>query len=210
MNEITKHNPRAVSTETNDDYMLIFNDDSTKRITKAQAEALMQASGTQAKFITIDGGMINFSNIARCIPIREYWDQFPDERPVYDNYDIKEPMYNTGVGYKKRLYSSEKMLREALLVWKRQRSSPDYVRVTGGLDKLIADGEARLLKLIREKRKELTLEAGISLSSKDEKINRLFGTPRPVAVQDSREDRLRKIRERRDRENPQIQSIGEI
>lgn len=206
MNEIIKHNPKAVSTNVNDDYMIVFNDDSTKRITKAQGEALIQASGTSAKFIVIDGNMINFSNIARVMEIRQYWEQFPDERPV--TYPTHE--YDTGMRVRRTVYDSEKTLRKALEIWKKQRSSPNYVRVTGGLDNLIRDGEAKLLKLIRGKRKELTCRAGLSLSKKDEKTQRHTSVPRPVAVPESREDRLRKIRERRERENSQIQSIGEL
>lgn len=168
---LSKYKKAEITVESKTDYFIVFNDDTTRRITKEQADALMQASGTNAKFIQIEGMLINFSNIARVIPVSEYYDQFPDERPPATATFPTDPT-DTGVGYRRTIYSSEKHLRGALKIWKEQLASPDYVRVTGGLPILIADGEAKLLKLIREKRKEITLEAKISLTNAEEEDRR--------------------------------------
>jgi hypothetical protein len=181
----------AVSTHTIDDYMLIFNDESTKRITKGQADQVIATSGGLSRFLILDGVMINFSNIARLLPIREYYEQFPDERPeVARDYTNYREEY---VGFQRTYLTKEALIKKYLMIWKRQRDSIGFERVTGGLDGLILWAEKKLKDFETQKHKKLTISVEISLSKTPEK---------PLSYVDKRK-RLEAIRAKRG-------SIGEL
>lgn len=182
----------AVSTVVEDDYFIIFNDDTTKRITKEQAEAVMSASGTSQKFFTLNGALYNFSNIARLIPVREYYDQFPDERPAEHAYPKIERPNEEYVGMYHRVMNSEQLLEQALRIWKKQRAEPDFVPVTGGLDRLIKFGEDKLFAMKNDKIKKVEIEVNLQLS-KDEPIKKPF-------YKRTRSDVLSELRARRKQE----------
>jgi len=186
----------AISKELNSDYIIVFNDDTTKQISKERAEAIMRMSGTSAKFFLLDGQMFAFSNLARLITLGEYYEQFPDERPII--YPQIERPDEDIINYRHRIFSSEKFLSVALAKWKEQRSSPDYVRVTGGLDDLIRFGENKLVQLKAEKQKKLTINVGLSLSKTEAKKTTIAPRPR------SRAEILAEIRNRRK------DSVGEL
>ncbi len=179
----------AVSTNIENDYIIIFNDGGTKKIMKEQAENLNKASRTSAKFVKIDGTLINFSNIARVSSIQEYYEHHPEQRPVV--YRDFSDRYDTGVA-NRRPWDSEVFWQKILRALKKRKNSSNYQRVTGGLDILILKTEEKLKKFHEVKCTENYEETGSSSASK------------------SRADRIRAIKERRKQREQQISSIAEI
>lgn len=149
---------QELSTELQNDYIILFRDDTIKKMSKERGEAIMEMSASSAKFFKLDGSMYNFSDIAKLMPIREYWNQYPDERPVsYPKIDIPDDFKNS-------LFNSVEFIEHGLRIWKKQHSDPSYVPKTGGLKKLIDWGEARLIKLKEDKIRRLTINAIINMS----------------------------------------------
>jgi hypothetical protein len=63
-------------------WIIVFKDRSKKYITENQANALMIQSGNStARGIVIDGGFIDFATIGKVLPVAEFYEQYPDERP---------------------------------------------------------------------------------------------------------------------------------
>ena len=165
--QLTPKIPVLTREELPTDFFVLFNDDSNKRITTEQADMLMQASGTAAKFIKLDGMLINFSNIARVITVKEYYDQFPDKRPV-TLYKKQDRATDTGVNSRKTFFDSEAWIVKALNIWKRQRSAPNFVNITGGLDRLIANYEQKLSLIKNARLKKVECHASVGLSKSPE------------------------------------------
>ena len=164
-----------ISTDTNNDYIIIFNDDSTTRVHRDVADKIMQASGTSVKFFTVNGNMINFSNIARMITIQEYYDQFPDERVQVD----ETPDYIKNADRSNKYYlGKQEFVRRALKIWEKQLVMRDGPGL-GGLERLISWAELKLEK----KKLFLELEAKLQISRDKE---------------EQKKDRLAEIRKKRE------------
>ncbi len=181
MNElatIKKEKEKAeVSIDVKTDYIIIFNDDSTRQVPKKTAENIIMNSGGNSKFFILEGNMINYSNIARLITIQEYYGQFPDERPEAYSTINYPPIGD----YKTAYLTTAERLAEALGIWKKQLKELENGG-NGGLRSLISWGENKLILLKKKKKKEITLSTEIKLD-KEQKVNK--------------EDRLKAIREKR-------------
>lgn len=69
-----------------ENYMIVFNDGSKKEIEAKTAESILRASTTMQKTFIIGMQFYSFSNISKLVPISEYYEQYQDERPQYNNY----------------------------------------------------------------------------------------------------------------------------
>lgn len=68
--------------------VILFHDKSKKILPTVKAELLFQLSNKQEQFI-LDGGIYKFSAIAKIIPIEEYYQQYPSERPTVYSSNIE-------------------------------------------------------------------------------------------------------------------------
>lgn len=64
------------------DHIIRFHDKSKRTISQRQAEQLIEASVSGVNGITVGGGYIAFNSIAKILPENEYYDQYPQERPL--------------------------------------------------------------------------------------------------------------------------------
>lgn len=70
----------------NEDWIIVFNDGSTKEITFEQANQIFKLSGEPNQAgIRIDGGFYRFSSFAKIIPLSEYYYEYPEKRPPIIN-----------------------------------------------------------------------------------------------------------------------------
>jgi len=72
-----------LSTKVEEQSIIVFYDKSKKWVTRAQAEYLFNAScEPNKKGVKIDGSFYTFSSISKILSLKDFYDQFPDERPV--------------------------------------------------------------------------------------------------------------------------------
>jgi hypothetical protein len=72
-----------LSTKVDEQSVIVFHDKSKKWVTKAQAEHIFNASCEPGqKGILIDGSFYTFSAISKILSLKDFYDQFPDERPA--------------------------------------------------------------------------------------------------------------------------------
>lgn len=63
------------------DRVLVFFGKGHKFISSKQETAFLEESNTSARGITIDGDFINFSSVAKIIPLNEFYNENPELRP---------------------------------------------------------------------------------------------------------------------------------
>lgn len=73
------------------DRVIVFNDGSSKFITREQEEMLFSPAVVNYGSARIDGDYINLKSISRVISIEDYYSQFPAKRPAaeYSEFDHK-------------------------------------------------------------------------------------------------------------------------
>jgi len=75
-------------------YILVFKDRSTRNITTMQYENIMRNSveaQSEVVKIDVDGQMYDMNSVAKLLPLQEYYEQYPDKRPVnYNSPKIEE------------------------------------------------------------------------------------------------------------------------
>jgi len=148
--------------------VIIFKDRAEVRVTTQQVENIMRLSCTnKKKFQILNVGIFDFNDIAKMIPIEEYYKLYPDKRPPV--YEEKKEIPKVS----KAVYSSKRVLELCLNIWKKKINSKYYVATNGGLGNLIRLGEQRLvllksgkLKKVEDKFKNRELEKVSALMGK--------------------------------------------
>ena len=67
---------------SNSDYLIVFKDGSKKQISSEYGEKILGLSGTEQKNFTLAGQLYSFSNVAKLLPIQEYYQQYPNKKPT--------------------------------------------------------------------------------------------------------------------------------
>ena len=124
-------------------HFIVFHDRTKIEVTEKQADKVMEASGTTAKFIRLQGRLINFSSIAQIIPTDEYYKSNPEKRTENAEYLKPFPNYK---GFEKTYLNTEKRLKKMLEIWKKQYNHLENGG-NGGLMGLIEFGEKKLSEL---------------------------------------------------------------
>ena len=89
-NEIIQYEKKEIADITTQ-YIIVFHGKNVMEITKAQSDAIDEESvKPNARFIKINGQMINFASISQILSLDEYYRQYPDKVP--DQKDIFKPM----------------------------------------------------------------------------------------------------------------------
>ena len=94
-----------------ENYMIVFNDGSKKEIESILAEQILKASTTAQKTFIIGLQFYSFSNISKLIPLSEYYNQYPGERPQHYNYKK--------IDYKSGSFKREKALEQIIKGFKK-------------------------------------------------------------------------------------------
>ena len=66
------------------EHVIIFNDRSIRFITDSQYQNALKLRVSKQGF-GIDGDYYNFNSISKVLTVKEYYDQYPDRRPVIKN-----------------------------------------------------------------------------------------------------------------------------
>lgn len=74
-----------LTSSINTDYIIVFVDGSKKRITKEDGDKILIGSTRAEKFF-LSGQMYKFTQVAKIIPLSEYYEQYPEERKDNINY----------------------------------------------------------------------------------------------------------------------------
>ncbi|MFA7663168.1 MAG: hypothetical protein WCX88_04630 [Patescibacteria group bacterium] len=124
-------------------WIIVFKDRSKKYITENQANALIIQSGNSAaRGIMIDGGFIDFATIGKVLPVSEFYEQYPDERPGREvqpfNADVFLKNYKTPL--------RERALNKLATGLKKYISGGEYKGGNGPL--IILDKVENALKVI--------------------------------------------------------------
>jgi hypothetical protein len=105
-----------LSTIVKENYIIVFLDGSKKETDKETGEKILRLSCSAQKTFILDGQLYSFSNIAKLLPIGEYYDQYPDKRPVSTPTFKSEPyrpfsIYEQARKNKHRIESSIKGIK---------------------------------------------------------------------------------------------------
>jgi len=78
--------------QQNENWIIIFHDGSTKKITSLQAQQIFKLSGEANQIgIKIDNGYYRFSSFSKIIPVKEYYQQYSGkQKKEYQNYTYPE------------------------------------------------------------------------------------------------------------------------
>ena len=86
-----------LSIKVEEQSVIVFHDKSKKWVTKAQAEHIFNASCEPGqKGILIDGSFYTFSSISKILSLKDFYDQFPDERPAETRNQFEEQYGSLG------------------------------------------------------------------------------------------------------------------
>jgi len=126
-------------------YIILFHDGGSKKITVEQYDAIIKTSATNKTKILVDNYYIAFSNIARIMPLEDYHKENPNKIPAPTQMLLKPKM--DYMSQQDRLFRSEKFCKTALKIWKRQREEfkvKGEYREGKGIDLLIRKAELKL------------------------------------------------------------------
>ncbi len=121
-------------------HILIFKDGSKKYLNQKGYDVIWSKLEAGKKEILLNGSLISFSSISKILSLGEYFDQYPNERPFYqDRYkDL------AGLGYEGIIKSVPCQRLEQMIIGIKRYINSDRNQKTGYPEELLAIMEGRL------------------------------------------------------------------
>lgn len=136
-----------LSTETKN-HVIIFNDSSKIFITKVQAHNIFHGSMGSNPNFELDGNMYKFSAVKKILNLKEFYNQYPDQRPK--EYPTEPEVPREKYTSVTKTFEKNKHILELML-----KGLLKYIKERGGWDK-VSPATISLAKDMKNKLNKLT------------------------------------------------------